>query len=660
MASFGDNILRLLKKTAKKNDQQNDAVRNIPAPNQTGEESPASSSSQDQAGSECEPALDSLLRNKECLQGNFNNAAPPTESKWQRQGVFDRSNIIYDKGEVSAIAEPEEHSISFNRAASVSHSLAGEDDGELPSIEDQLAASQFISKLFASEIKAEKKLEEQAEKIKSVENWSEKPSEMLTAGRASNPTEESYKQVASCETTSPTTLTWLATQPSAEIRAAVAANHHTPADALRKLAVDADFNVRLAVAANKRSGDDVLKQLTHDENRLVSGEAFSALTLREKAHMQSNNSGFNKFVPPRVNPVQTKVPIIGSAPGSKTPTGVNLPKYTPANSLTGTHALLAQPQIAQPIAKVAPTAPATPAIVAGIPVPTDLPVHLAKDSSPSVSAKMLTPRSLPKPNIISPPPSGLPINVLPSTPALSPAPISSSAPVSSPTPITSSATPRPESAAAEAATPDGHNLLNNHRFKTTSNHLVASYTDLDAISIEIDNRSPGAWLSLNSEGAVKAYTKQKDTVKDVKINLASPNSDGSKHNSPVVNITPNATASETIVFLKLVAGRVSTPPGRLVELAAHANEEVRSAVAENANLPPDAFSLLSKDAVSTVKLRLIDNCHCPTEVLGTLQNDSDPYVAFEARNALKRLGAGLLKEREQNQFRPHGHNNTII
>jgi hypothetical protein len=32
-------------------------------------------------------------------------------------------------------------------------------------------------------------------------------------------------------------------------------------------------------------------------------------------------------------------------------------------------------------------------------------------------------------------------------------------------------------------------------------------------------------------------------------------------------------------------------------------------------------------------------------------------VAFEARNALKRMNTGLLKEREQNQFRGHGHNN---
>jgi len=204
--------------------------------------------------------------------------------------------------------------------------------------------------------------------------------------------------------------------------------------------------------------------------------------------------------------------------------------------------------------------------------------------------------------------------------------------------------------------PDGHNLLTNHKFKTTSNHLVASYTDLDAISLELDNRSPNTWLSLNSEGAIKAYKKQKDTVKDVNLNVPFHNPNGPKRSTPQVNITPNATASETIAFLKIVAGRISTPPGRLVELAEHSNEEVRAAVAENVNLPTDGFLHLAKDTVSTVKLRLIDNSNCPTEVLGALQNDSDPYVAFEARNALKRLGAGLLREREQNQFRNHGHN----
>jgi hypothetical protein len=172
----------------------------------------------------------------------------------------------------------------------------------------------------------------------------------------------------------------------------------------------------------------------------------------------------------------------------------------------------------------------------------------------------------------------------------------------------------------------------------------------------MDNRSPNTWLSLNSEGAIKAYKKQKDTVKDVKMNLGPYYQNGPKRTTPQVNITPNATASETIAFLKIVAGRISTPPGRLKELAEHSNEEVRTAVAENANLPVDAFLQLSKDAVSTVKLRLIDNSNCPTEVLATLQNDSDPYVAFEAKNALKRLGAGLLKEREQNQYRSHGHN----
>jgi len=213
---------------------------------------------------------------------------------------------------------------------------------------------------------------------------------------------------------------------------------------------------------------------------------------------------------------------------------------------------------------------------------------------------------------------------------------------------------------APPAAPDGHDLLANHKFKTTSNHLVASYTDLDAISLEMDNRSPNTWLSLNSEGAIKAYKKQKDTVKDVKMNLGAHNPNGPKRTSPQVNITPNATASETITFLKIVAGRISTPPGRLIELAEHSNEEVRAAVAENVNLPSEAFLQLAKDSVSTVKLRLIDNSNCPTEVLGTLQNDSDPYVAFEARNALKRLGAGLLKEREHNQFRGgsgHGHHN---
>ncbi len=252
---------------------------------------------------------------------------------------------------------------------------------------------------------------------------------------------------------------------------------------------------------------------------------------------------------------------------------------------------------------------------------------------------------------LTPAPAQRPAN---SSPSLPPAPSVAEAPAAS-----ESAAPDKLGATfdlAPPAGPDGHDLLANHKFKTTSNHLVASYTDLDAISLEMDNRSPNTWLSLNSEGAIKAYKKQKDTVKDVKMNLSVHNQNGPKRTTPQVNITPNASASETIAFLKIVAGRISTPPGRLIELAEHSNEEVRAAVAENSNLPNDAFMALAKDSVSTVKLRLIDNATCPTEVLATLQNDADPYVAFEARNALKRLANGLLKEREQSHQKHHGHN----
>jgi hypothetical protein len=682
MASFGDSILRLFKKVAKQSDQHESADgepqldgSEEAASNQLGEPGgcKASSEQDPQIKNDIEKEPEMPVRHKEFLHGNFANPGETRESKWQKQPVFDRHNIRHDDSDDEDLDKREDgaerqaaHSISFDRA--VTQSRIEEERAE-----DDIAAS---IKVFADVVPGDD--------LNSVDDWKTRESDTLAPGRSSNATEESFKQVAACPTTSPSTLTWLSTQPSSEIRASVASNHHTPSETLRKLATDSDYNVRLAVAGNKRAADDLLKQLTHDENRLVSGEAFSALSVREKSNIQNSLSGFHKLPQPRVNnPVQTKVPIIGSTPGTpvKTPTGMNVPKYTPPLSQPSSTFSALPPSIppatpasapasaantpARQVPEVAKPAPSSP------PVPSELPPNAARVGSAAVTPGMLTPRSLPKPTVASPPPSGLPSNIPSGTVEAKTGgrseKIAETKSVTKPEtkPETkfepkseTKSEPKSETkteAKTAPATPDGHDLLTNHKFKTTSNHLVASYTDLEAINVEIDNRSPGAWLSLNSEGAIKAYKKQKDTVKDVKINFGAAASDGPKRTSPIVNITPNASASETIAFLRIVAGRISTPPGRLVELAAHEDTEVRAAVAENVNLPADGFALLARDVVSTVKLRLIDNCNCPTDVLGMLQTDSDPYVAFEAKNALKRIGAGLLKEREHNQFRPQGH-----
>ncbi|MBS1993532.1 MAG: hypothetical protein JSS83_23620 [Cyanobacteria bacterium SZAS LIN-3] len=739
MASFGDSFLRLFKKMAKQGDQRDNAG---PAPQLDGSnearikqqaERERASAAAEVEVKDSEFVAESLpATNRACLQGNFGNSSAARELRKKVAAEF--KNTIYDADDAEpGIVKEAERAISFNNVISHRHLDDMEDFSasvrheEIESPLDEPGnASLFAGKLLNEEVKVE-----------SATKWSAPSSDQLAPGKAVNPTEESFKQVAACPTTSPSTLTWLSTQPSAEIRAAVASNHHVPQDTLRKLASDSDSTVRMAVASNKRTADDILRQLSHDDNKLVAGEAFSSLALREKANAQANGPAFNKFAPPKVNPVQTKVPIIGSSTSTKLP------------SIPGPSALTTQSQPAvraseSPPASVSPPAPSrsapsssptptsspapsSPPLPSSSPVPSSSPTPSsspapatvkAPEPAPSVPApnftktnslpspiksapivpaakaptpvapvdagenkpsipvtpKMVTPRSLPKSTVTAPPPTGLPTSALAATPPANKAPQPSveAGPAQAPKPVTAKpavaddAKPAPQAPAAKVGedkvgppsqpTPDGHDLLSNHKFKTTSNHLVASYTDLEAISLEMDNRSPNTWLSLNSEGAIKAYKKQKDTVKDVNLNVGGHDAGGPKRTSPIVNITPNATASETISFLKIVAGRISTPPGRLIELAEHSNEEVRAAVAENTNLPNEAFLKLAKDSVSTVKLRLIDNSSCTTEVLGALQNDSDPYVAFEARNALKRLGAGLLKEREHNQFRGgHGH-----
>ena len=509
--------------------------------------------------------LDDVLpvRGKEFLQGNFGNPKPTTTNfeKFARPSTEDEKIM-----EAS-------HVVSFSRVISDRH-LEQEEEEIAEKVADQTcsAVDEITSLVSPSDHKSSDKFfaTQASPEILTAELLP--PGELLSPGKTSNPTEESFKQAAACPTTSPSTLSWLATQPSAEIRAAVASNHHSTQDTLRKLAGDVDATVRMAVAANKRTTDDVLKQLTHDENRLVAGEAHSVLSLREKANAQPSGPAFNKFAPPKVNPVQTKVPIIG---GSLIAPNPIKPSQT---AITAAFVIPPQTLSAPSLSSSLPIPPATHS-PPNAPVLSDLPVIGRNTPSPTISSKMLTPRSIPKPGLASPPPSGLPV--------IKPTPIKHTETEPEIQPIKAAEASqdsqafqafqspqsfKPDTAKASVApdvqsTADGHNLLNNHKFKTTSNHLVASYTDLDAISIEIDNRSPGTWLSLNSEGAIKAYKKQKDTVKDVKMNLSAHNPNGPKSASPVVNITPNASPSETIAFLKIIAGRVSTPPGRLVEVS---------------------------------------------------------------------------------------------
>lgn len=191
----------------------------------------------------------------------------------------------------------------------------------------------------------------------------------------------------------------------------------------------------------------------------------------------------------------------------------------------------------------------------------------------------------------------------------------------------------------------GANLLATHKFKPTGNHLTTTYSSLDAVpsgesgttnaASDIDKgTASGEWHALNTDVAKSAYKQQKDTVKDLKFNPAGVYNRTGPQNEER-NIV-SASANDTIAFLTMVAARPTTPPSRLLELAHHENESVRKAVAENVGSPSEAFFLLSRDKAREVRLRLAENSSCPLDVARQLENDVDPFVAYEARKHLRR------------------------
>ena len=191
---------------------------------------------------------------------------------------------------------------------------------------------------------------------------------------------------------------------------------------------------------------------------------------------------------------------------------------------------------------------------------------------------------------------------------------------------------------------------------------MASYTDLDAVKIEPINdlnlsptaacaadsqeqsdsvapspTTPSTWNTLDNQSARTAYVQQKDTVKDFKF-AHTPQSNAMMSKLPAAFAASlNDQAPDSIAFLTMLATRSGTPSMRLTELAEHRDVGIRMAVAENINTPKEAFLILARDKDARVKLRIIDNQNCPIDVIDNLRADVDPYVAFEAKNALKRM-----------------------
>ena len=80
-----------------------------------------------------------------------------------------------------------------------------------------------------------------------------------------------------------------------------------------------------------------------------------------------------------------------------------------------------------------------------------------------------------------------------------------------------------------------------------------------------------------------------------------------------------------------------TPGEVLLELAHHADPEVRAQVVDNANTPPEAIMMLVKDESTDVRISLAECYHLGVSVLEMLLEDENPYVCARAETTLQRL-----------------------
>lgn len=80
-----------------------------------------------------------------------------------------------------------------------------------------------------------------------------------------------------------------------------------------------------------------------------------------------------------------------------------------------------------------------------------------------------------------------------------------------------------------------------------------------------------------------------------------------------------------------------TPGEVLLELAHHADPEVRAQVADNANTPLEAIMMLVNDESLDVRISLAECYHLGVSVLEMLLEDENPYVCARAETTLQRL-----------------------
>jgi hypothetical protein len=98
----------------------------------------------------------------------------------------------------------------------------------------------------------------------------------------------------------------------------------------------------------------------------------------------------------------------------------------------------------------------------------------------------------------------------------------------------------------------------------------------------------------------------------------------------------------TAAWGKEVAEHPCTSRDTLMELAGHADVEVRTAVADHRNTPLDTVLKLAQDESADLRYAIAENHNVHADVLSILARDENPFIAHRAMKTLERLRSPLI------------------
>lgn len=105
-----------------------------------------------------------------------------------------------------------------------------------------------------------------------------------------------------------------------------------------------------------------------------------------------------------------------------------------------------------------------------------------------------------------------------------------------------------------------------------------------------------------------------------------------QNNSKHLEITGNAKE-----WIKAIERNVVIPAFILRRLAGHTNPDLRTALADNRNSPPDLLMFLTDDTNADVRYAMAENHNNSMVVLQKLAKDLNPYVSSRAEKTMARL-----------------------